>query len=208
MERKNEQALIVFVKNPVEGQVKTRLAAEVGNEKALSVYNQLMEHTRQVAMESDADVHVFYSDYVDQDDHWLQTDFSKHQQEGEDLGSRMLNAFKTMDNLGYQKKIIIGSDCPEITAEIINDAFSRLDEYDFVLGPALDGGYYLLGMQEILDEVFREISWSSDQVFDQTIATLQNVGMVWYEMPMLSDVDKEDDLPKMRKITNRPQLSE
>ncbi len=208
MERKTEQALIVFVKNPVEGQVKTRLAAEVGDQKALSVYQQLIEHTRNVAMECDADVHVFYSDYVDEGDQWLQTDFSKHQQQGEGLGERMLDAFNQMEEMGYQKKIIIGSDSPEITPEIINDAFQKLDEYDLVIGPALDGGYYLLGMQQIQEEIFQEINWSTEQVFDQTIYTLQNEGVVWYEMPMLSDVDTEDDLPKMRKITNRPQLSE
>lgn len=206
MERKSENVLIVFLRNPVEGRVKSRLAASVGEQKALSVYRQLNEHTRQVALECNADTHVFYSDFVDHDDQWLQSDFGKHQQEGDDSGTRMLNALIMADEMGYSKKVIIGSDCPEITTEIINDAFQKLDEYDVVIGPAMGGDYYLVGVEEIYTELFKEIDWDSKNVFDQTIRVLQNNGVIWYETPILSDVEVEEDLPKMRKISSRSLL--
>ena len=206
MERKSENVLIVFLRNPVEGQVKSRLAASVGEQKALSVYRRLIEHTRQVALECSSDVHVFYSDFVDHDDQWLQSDFRKHQQQGEDPGSRMINALNLADEMGYSKKVIIGSDCPEITSDIINDAFKKLDEYDVVIGPAMGGGYYLVGLEEIYSELFKEIDWESENVFDQTIRVLQNNGVIWYETPILSKIEVEEDLPKMRKISSRSLL--
>lgn len=208
MRDKKDNALIIFLKNPQEGYVKTRLASQIGDAEALSVYQQLLEHTRNVALESGADAHLFYSDYIDEQDKWPATDFSKHEQTGDTLGEKMLNAFETIAEQGYEKMVIIGSDCPEITTQIIDDAFARLDEYDVVIGPAMDGGYYLLGMNVVYEQLFRGIEWSSEHVFDQTIYSMQQEGIVWYEMPILSDVDTEDDLPKMRKITGRAKVSE
>ncbi len=208
MEEKKDNALIIFLKNPEEGYVKTRLASQIGDAEALSVYHQLLEHTRNVALECGADLHLFYSDFIDEEDKWPGTDFTKHRQMGNTLGEKMLNAFETIAEQGYEKMVIIGSDCPEITPRIINDAFSRLNEYDVVIGPAMDGGYYLLGMNVVYEQLFGGIDWSSEHVFDQTIYVMQQEGIIWYEMPILSDVDTEDDLPKMRKISGQAKVSE
>ena len=208
MAEMSNNALIVFLKNPLEGKVKTRLAAQVGETEALSVYQKLIEHTRSIVMDCPVDIHLFYSDYIDSQDKWLDTEITKHQQEGKDLGERMKNAFKQVLDSGYKNAIIIGTDCPEITSRIIQDAFDRLEEYDVVIGPAMDGGYYLLGMNDLHDELFEQIDWGTESVFDQTLAVLQRLGLIWYETPILSDIDTEDDLPKLRNISGRAQISQ
>jgi rSAM/selenodomain-associated transferase 1 len=118
--------LIIFVKNPVPGKVKTRLAKTLGEEKAFKIYQQLLQHTHKVTQKLAMDKAVFYSDAVDQEDIWNSNEFQKFVQEGSDLGKRMLNAFKTGFRNGYRKIVIIGSDTFEITAKIINEAFDAL----------------------------------------------------------------------------------
>ncbi|MEO5581422.1 MAG: TIGR04282 family arsenosugar biosynthesis glycosyltransferase, partial [Saprospiraceae bacterium] len=133
-----EQALIIFVKNLVPGKVKTRLAKDVGDTAALEVYKSLMDHTRLVVSQIDATKLLFYSDRVERLDSWPEKKYSKNLQTGENLGERMFNAFKQATE--YDKKIIIGSDCPGISPTLIEAAFTALDYHDAVIGPAVDGG--------------------------------------------------------------------
>jgi uncharacterized protein len=137
--------LLIFIKNPVKGRVKTRLAAAVGDERALNIYMALLEHTRQVAMACEADRWLFYSHTVEKNDGWPGDLFRKFGQEGDDLGARMENAFAAALK-EYPKAVLIGSDIASLTPEIVGEAFRQLDEFPFVVGPAIDGGYYLLGM--------------------------------------------------------------
>ena len=115
-----EQALIIFIKNPVPGKVKTRIASESGDSAALDIYKSLMEHTRLMTLGVDATRMLFYSDRVERNDSWPEKKFSKNVQLGEDLGTRMLNAIRQASE--YDKKILIGSDCPGITPQIIEQA--------------------------------------------------------------------------------------
>ena len=188
-----ENALIIFAKNPVYGKVKTRLATEVGNDKALEVYNELLKHTRDVAAQVTARRFVFYADKVEVGDLW-ESGFDKKIQSHGILGERMTKAFAEVSNEGFEKKIIIGTDCFEITADIINDGFDQLDDNDIVLGPATDGGYYLLGMKKSIDEIFVDIPWSTEHVLGRTLEICKGLSLSVYRLPMLSDIDTKADL--------------
>ncbi|MEX1123357.1 MAG: TIGR04282 family arsenosugar biosynthesis glycosyltransferase [Balneolales bacterium] len=189
-----EAALIVFVKNPKIGKVKTRLAASIGKQAALDVYLKLLDHTRTITEKVSAQVHIFYSEFIDDADMWPDKIFIKHQQTGAYLGERMQNAFKEIFNIGYKKAVIIGSDCLELETENINQAFRLLNNYDAVIGPAIDGGYYLMGMNRLISAAFENKTWSTSSVFDETIKDFQAHKISWQELPYLKDVDTIDDL--------------
>jgi len=185
--------LIIFVKNPVLGKAKTRLAATIGDEKALQVYLQLLDITRNVALGVNCTRHVFYSNAIDNDS-WGEDKFNKHVQLGESLGERMKNAFDQVFVLGAREVIIIGSDCPKLNSEIVENGFQLLAENDACIGPAEDGGYYLLGMKRPLPFLFEEKEWSTDSVFDDTTSDLVKNELTYGQLPELSDLDTADDL--------------
>ena len=189
----NEKHLIIFVKNPVAGRVKTRLAAGIGNQKALEIYLHLLAITRTVATKINCTRHVFYSDEIDSDE-WDEDQFNKHLQKGDSLGDIMNNAFETVFTLGAKKAVIIGSDCPELTSEIVDSAFKALAKKEIAIGPAKDGGYYLLGMQKPLPFLFDDKQWSTDSVFDDTIVDLMENRLSYERLPVLSDLDTIYDL--------------
>jgi len=185
---------MIFVRNPELGKVKTRLAASIGDEKALTVYKTLLAHTRVISSLVKADKAVFYHEHIEEDDIWTHDDFEKFLQRGDTLGEKMLNAFKDIFERGYEKVVIIGSDCIEINAEIINYAFKSLDTNDAVLGPAVDGGYYLLGMHKLYPSLFINKKWSQADVLLDTVIDLKNGGLTFELLDTLSDVDVESDL--------------
>lgn len=185
--------LIIFIRNPVAGQVKTRIARSIGDEKALEIYRHLLDLTREATMPTNCIKHLFYSDRTE-DDVWHPHTFSKHVQQGETLGERMKNALDVILSNGAEKAIIIGSDCPELTTGIIEDAFVQLDRKDVVIGPAKDGGYYLLGMKKTLPFLFDDKEWGTDSVFEDTIVDLMENRLSYARLPTLSDVDTIYDL--------------
>lgn len=189
---KNE-AIIIFVRNPELGKVKTRLAATVGDETALDIYKQLLAHTLKVADTSDADKFVFYHDQIQQDDIWNKKGFYKKLQTGHSLGDKMNNAFASVFNEGYARVIIIGSDCLLLNTTIIDNAFADLQDKDTVIGPAKDGGYYLLGMKQIHAFLFENKAWSTNTVFSESLKDLQAHELTIGILPVLTDVDTEDD---------------
>lgn len=186
-------SLLIFIRNPQLGKVKTRLARTVGDEEALRIYHVLMEKTRLAALGVQAERWLFYSDFIEKNDDWPEADFSKKTQSEGDLGERMEQAFGTAFDAGAKKVVIIGSDCPELTDALLQTAFDRLDESDFVLGPVPDGGYYLLGMKELEPSVFRDIAWSTETVRVRTLEKIQAAGKSCALLPVLSDVDTEED---------------
>lgn len=187
------QTLLIFIRNPQLGKVKTRLARTVGDTEALRVYQILLEKTRVAAQGVQAERWLFYSDFVEKNDAWPEADFSKKKQADGDLGQRMEQAFRTAFEAGASKAVIIGSDCPELTGEMLQKAFDALDEADFVLGPAPDGGYYLLGMKRLEPAVFRGIEWSTERVRTLTLEKIRAAGKSCTLLPELSDVDTETD---------------
>lgn len=188
-----KQALIIFARNPIRGKVKTRLAATMGEEKALSIYCTLLEHTVKITQQLFCDRYVFYADGISLNDHWLDNVYVKRNQADGDLGTRMHHAFDTLFQESYDQIIIIGTDCFELTEDILQHAFTALQNYETVIGPSADGGYYLLGMRQFYPFLFEEKTWSSDTVYSSTIEQLEMHQISYKQLPILNDIDTEED---------------
>ncbi len=189
----NASAIILFIRNPVLGKVKTRLAKSIGQENALLVYRELLSHTRQVTRNLKCDKYVFYTEQIIEDV-WDPGIYRKKLQTGINLGDKMANAFSELFAKGYQKLLVIGSDCHELETGILQNAIDSLDDFDVVIGPAVDGGYYLIGMQAPLKEIFKGIEWSTEKVYQQTISLINQKNLTVAILPELRDVDGIDDL--------------
>jgi hypothetical protein len=190
----NKPALIIFVRNPESGKVKTRLAKTIGHEKALRVYERLLEHTRDITKSLSCDKFLFYADYLTEIDDWDKNIYCKKLQEGEDLGQKMSGAFSVLFDQGYNRIIIIGSDCFELDEKKLAEAFEVMGPAEVIIGPATDGGYYLLGLQKMIPEIFENIAWSSSQVLKETVAVLKTLNVRYSLLPELNDIDEEADL--------------
>lgn len=188
-----KQALIIFVRKPELGKVKTRLAATVGNEKALEIYKTLLQHTHTVAEQVEADKFVFYHQQTEENDIWSKDGFTKKLQSNADLGKKMSDAFSEVFNAGFGQAVIIGSDCLQLQAQVIEDAFAILQYKDLVIGPANDGGYYLLGMKKMHEFIFRNKDWSTDSVLKQTFEDVARHQLSVGLLPELIDIDTEED---------------
>lgn len=192
--QQSDSLLLIFVKHPVPGKVKTRLGATLGHKTAVAVYQQLLEYTCSISESVKADKAIWYGNDFPEEDLWSKAGYPRFGQEGDDLGARMQQAFEWGFAQAYKKIQIIGSDCASLTSEIINEGFSILDRHDFVIGPAEDGGYYLLGMNTPYYAVFRSRKWSTPQVLADTVEDLRMGGKNFLCLPTLSDVDTEADL--------------
>ena len=188
----SKNALIIFTRNPKLGKVKTRLAATIGNEAALEIYKFLISHIVEVSEKIEVDKYVFYSESIQENDAWDNSVFRKKLQQGDDLGIRMNNAFEQLFKMGYEKVVIAGSDIYELTSEDIKDSFTALETDDFVMGPAKDGGYYLLGMKQLNSVVFRNKNWGTSTVFNDTMKDLKNEKVSL--LAVKSDVDVYKDI--------------
>ena len=195
-----KQALIIFVRNPILGKVKTRIAKDLGDEAALEVYKKLLSHTHNISSQSECDRFVFYADYINKVDLWENENYKKRLQSGNDLGERMHNAFEQLFNEGYKQIAIIGSDCHDLTSTIIEEAFDALQNKDSVVGGTFDGGYYLLGMNTMIPEVFTNKQWSTDTVFADTILSITTAGYHYHLLPKLSDVDNAEDCSRYTSL--------
>ncbi len=189
-----KNALIIFIKNPALGKVKTRLAKTVGDEKALQIYLELTRITRENAsILRGVQPYVFYSDFIDKNDDWSNEIFEKRVQSGEDLGDRMSNAFHEILQQ-HQHVCIIGSDCPTVSVDILNQSFQMLQNHDFVVGPSTDGGYYLLGVSTGFHEfLFKHMAWSTENVLSETLSRIAENHKTVTLLPALTDVDEEKD---------------
>lgn len=199
MEKTSQSLLIIFYRNPMMGKVKTRLAATVGKVRALELFRMLSWHTRTITEHLSMDKIVFYSDFVETNDMWPDEAFQKCLQRGADLGEKMDHAFDEGFKKGYSHICIIGTDCYELTGETIDEAFAALQSADAVIGPARDGGYYLLGMNKPIKEAFQDKKWSTETVFKDTIHDFESAQLRYVILRVLRDVDKEDDLPEALK---------
>jgi rSAM/selenodomain-associated transferase 1 len=188
----SKNALIVFTRNPELGKCKTRLAKVIGDENALDVYKYLLQHTADVSLKVDASSYVFYSEAINKNDIWKNNHFNKKLQNGDDLGQRMHNAFDELFKLNYEKVIIIGSDLLDLNETIIENAFKALDNHDLTIGPAEDGGYYLLGMKKSHPTIFNIKDWGTETVYKQTISKL--IENKVYVLETLNDIDYVEDL--------------
>ncbi len=190
-----KKLLIIFYRNPEFGKVKSRLAATVGEDRALAIYLYMAAHARRVSSLVSVDRVVYYSSFIDREDNWPTDTFAKRLQHGYDLGERMKHAFEESFKSGYDSICIIGTDCLEITEEILANAFEALDNNDAVIGPAADGGYYLLGMNQFMSELFDNKAWSTSSVCHDTLNDFKRFECSYHLLPVLHDVDTEADLP-------------
>jgi rSAM/selenodomain-associated transferase 1 len=183
---------MTFTRNPELGKVKTRLAKGIGEQNALEVYIKLLEHTESVLQKINTDKCVWYSVSVRQNDIWPEDSYQKKAQFGNDLGERMLNAFKDAFQQQYKKVIIIGSDLYDLQPKHIEEAITALDNNDIVIGPAQDGGYYLLGMKRLHEKAFAPKDWGTDTVLADTLKDLDNQNI--HLLDTLNDIDLAEDL--------------
>jgi len=197
----DKAALIIFVRNAVLGKVKTRLAATMGNETALNIYQQLLTHTHSITQNIACQKFIFYADEKNENDLWENDLYKKQVQHGDNLGERMGNAFNHLFCLGYKRICIVGSDCVALTTNLLHTAFEHLQTHDTVIGPSLDGGYYLLGMNQIIQGIFEEKEWSTDSVLTDTMANISNSKKSCAVLPVLSDIDTEEDWKRYNNKT-------
>lgn len=189
---KSENLLLIFTRNPELGKVKSRLAKDVGEKSALRIYEFLLEHTATVTKNLSATKVVYYSEAIWDQDIWNNQLYSKKLQQGEDLGDRMLQAFKDGFKNGYKNIIIIGSDLYELETKDLETAFRLLQQKDAVIGPATDGGYYLLGMSKLYPEVFKQKAWGTSSVLEATLEDLNGTDLGVLEAR--NDVDHFSDI--------------
>lgn len=186
-----ESLLIVFVKTPELGKVKTRLAKTIGNKAALEVYLELIKLTRNAIKEVSFDKRIYFSEIID-NDRWPND--SKYIQQGKDLGERMENAFQKGFQDGYKQIIIIGTDLPDINAALIISGFKALSKFDAVFGPALDGGYYLIGLSKFTPCIFKNKPWSQSNLLKETTTELNEKYIEFTTLETLNDIDTFEDL--------------
>jgi len=192
----------IMIKYPEPGRVKTRLAGDIGTEKAALICRKITERVMKQTMPDAGkyDRFVFYDPPKKLQDFlsWL-----PHEkfiaQTGSDVGNRMDNAIRYLLENGAKKAVITGADIPDLTGKIIIQAFEMLDKADAVVGPAHDGGYYLIGMKSPMSELFHNIPWSTGDVFSETVRTLKNSGKSYAVLPVLSDLDTIEDLGNIDK---------
>jgi len=195
----SENLLMVFVKYPTPGAVKQRLAQHLGSDRAAEIYKKIAETiVSKVAPASSEDyiLEIYFSPQEDEKlvRQWLAENEYFSPQQGSDLGERMLNAFKHVFEKGCKRAVLIGSDCPDISRDIITQSFDILKAKHIVLGPAYDGGYYLIGVREPKPELFSNIEWGTEKVLSQTIDKINAAGLSLGLLPMLRDIDRVGDL--------------
>lgn len=199
----SKNLLIIFVKNIKLGRVKTRLAKTVGDDNAFKVYKALVEVTEEATSNMNVDKRIYFSDAII-DDKWPNN--YKAVQKGIDLGKRMSNAFQDGFNDGYNNIVLIGSDLPNISKEIINHGFNALKHNDVVFGPAVDGGYYLVGMSKLHDCIFENKAWSTSNLLEETLTGLEQKKIKVSLIETLNDIDTFEDLkqyPKFLKLISK-----
>ena len=192
MNTKKKNLLLIFTRNPELGKCKTRLAAKVGDNAALEIYKFLLKHTVSITQNLNVEKYVYYSESIWENDIWDNAVYQKKLQNGNDLGMRMKQAFLDGFDSGFEKIIIIGSDMYDLSQKNLEEVFAKLDGHDYVLGPAEDGGYYLLGMTSFKEELFHNKAWGTDTVLHSTLGDLKNEN--YFMLETKNDVDHYEDI--------------
>jgi rSAM/selenodomain-associated transferase 1 len=187
-----KNCLIIFTRKPEKGKVKTRLAQGVGEDKALEIYTFLLKHSAKITSRVNAQQQVWYTNSIEKNDIWDDSIFKKFTQVDGDLGDKMKYAFFTNFKNVFDKVVIIGTDLPDIDTNLIENAFQHLNHHDVVIGPAEDGGYYLLGMNHFIPEVFQNVEWSTSKVLDQTLDKLKHKSVMLLDEK--NDIDYKEDV--------------
>jgi rSAM/selenodomain-associated transferase 1 len=199
-----KSGLIIFAKYPESAVVKTRLAKTTSNQFALDIYNICAANTFETGdkvKSSGIDILLFYSGSTESAFRtWIKKDFRFFRQNGRSLGDRLADAFARSFNIGYSKLAVIGTDVPDHSSVRLKNAFDALESEDIVIGPSPDGGYYLLGMKAFRPELFENIEWSSNKVYETTIDKITRLKMTLRVLPELYDLDDETDIKEWLRL--------
>lgn len=194
----HKEILLVFLRAPEKGRVKTRLARDIGDSRALALYKTLVDFTLTAASAGFRETWICYfpMDKKDLITDWLGGEYTFLAQSGRDLGRRMANAMAAAFDDGADRVVLVGTDIPQIRASHIDQAFGALIEKDVVLGPSEDGGYWLVGCRSpgVLPAIFQARVWGSDSVFSSTVEDCCHAGLAWEKLAVLRDVDTVEDL--------------
>jgi len=194
----DDRCLLFFIKSPEKGKVKSRLAAVIGDEPAQKLYKEFATQMLSTLQKGDFPFHVcFYpKDALKALKDWLGDQHHYIPQKGKDLGERMRNGFIEAFELGFKRVVLIGSDIPDLPLELIEEAFTSLREKDAVIGPAYDGGYYLIGFKgkSFSPKAFEEMAWGTKTVFEETITVLRKLNLRVHTLSEWRDIDTIEDL--------------
>jgi hypothetical protein len=200
-----DQSILMFVKNPEEGMVKSRLASSIGDTAALDLYRCFVKDMMEMLTGTGYPYIIYFHPPYARSTivQWLGDTHLLLPQTGDNLGERMKNAFFEVFSKGYQNAILIGSDSPDLPGWLISEAFASLHNHDAIIGPSLDGGYYLIGFRAdtFLPEVFDRMPWSTQEVFTRTIDILQKEDFLIHILPQWRDIDTFDDLKALYVIS-------
>ncbi len=194
-----DRRLIVFTRYPEPGKTKTRLIPTLGAEAAASLQSEMTRHILDVARQLSARISLaleirFEGGDRERMEARFGSEFLYRPQGTGDLGCRLQRAFAEASSGDVDRVVVVGADCPDITAELLEETFEQLSTKDLVVGPASDGGYYLIGLRQPAPELFTGVSWGSDQVLEQTLCRAQQLSLEVGLLRTLSDVDRPDDL--------------
>jgi rSAM/selenodomain-associated transferase 1 len=198
------QALAIFCKTPEKGFVKTRLAASIGDQKAFEIYLDLLSITDEETRPFSSSLYLFVTSSVENSVEKMQSTLQQQDlftdpktkfviQQGENLGQRMIAAFKKLFK-NHQSVVLIGCDLPDLTSALISSAFDALQSNDVVIGPSCDGGYYLIGLNKETPDLFKEVSWSTEKVLNQTLEKAKRLLLKVQLLDQLRDIDTLEDL--------------
>jgi hypothetical protein len=203
VKKMDDRCLLFFIKNPQKRQVKTRLAAAIGDEMAVRLYKRFL---LEMLSTLNKGTFLFYLcvypvDALEGIKTWLGEDYIYMPQQGEDLGERMKNGFIEALAMNFKRVVLIGSDIPSLPLEFIEEAFISLEKKDVVIGPSLDGGYYLIGFRDkkFSPRAFKKIPWSTERVFEETMKVLEHEGLTVHTLKTLRDIDTIQDLRNHRR---------
>ena len=189
---KKKPLVLVFCKNQILGKVKSRLALKIGQQKALLVYSELVNKTASIVKRLSSEVHVYYSDYIEENDNFNFSKIKKFIQKGNNLGDRIINALN-ISFKNFSPVIVIGSDLWELEISDIEDAFRILRNKNLVIGPSTDGGYYLIGMNYLDTKIFKNKKWGQESVLNDTLRDIDDKTNI-HLLDEKTDIDTYDDL--------------
>jgi rSAM/selenodomain-associated transferase 2/rSAM/selenodomain-associated transferase 1 len=202
-----QERIVIFTRYPEPGQAKTRLIPALGAVGAADLHRQMTEYTlvqvkqlQQSRSTVRGEIHFSGPQGFVEMQAWLDEDWLYHPQGRGDLGDRLIYALTSSLQANIDSVLVIGTDCPELTAELMAEALDRLQTHDLVLGPATDGGYYLIGLRSPIPELFTGIPWGTDTVLRRTVAIAQALNLSITYLPTLDDVDRPEDLPVWERI--------
>jgi len=201
----NHNVLLIFVKAPHLGLVKTRLQPELSEQQSVSLHKAMAEDLitrfREISLWQ-TKIAFWPGDALSCMQKWLGDHLEFLPQQGQDLGQRMSRAFDEQFRMGHEKVLVVGCDLPALETEMISEAFKRLSENDLVLGPSEDGGYYLIGLKQAHPELFRGVDWSTDQVLEQILNNAGAGRLMIRRMPVRSDIDTYQDVSRLWRRLN------